>query len=344
MNGTATLELIMRSLDIGPGDEVIVPSYTFIASATSVLQIGAVPIFADIRRDTLNVDPTRIAEAITSRTRAIMPVHLAGQSADMDAIAALAERHGLFVVEDAAQAHGSEWRGRKCGSLGNAGSFSFQNSKNLTAGEGGAVTTNDRELAQNCRSYLWAGREPGRPWYEHHRLGWNYRITEFQSALLRSQMRRLPEQTTRRGRNGRYLAEQMRSQLRGIVPQHVDERATTTSYHLFIFRYEPEAFGGVPRGEFLEALEAEGIPCMAGYNHPLYQNPMFLKKAFWKGGFPCVPPFSKEFQYADFADLNPVSESFCRESVWLPQNVLLGDRKDMDDIIEALLKIQGCMR
>ena len=339
-NGTATLELILRSLDIGPGDEVIVPPYTFIASATSILQVGAVPIFVDIDPETCNLDPRRIPDAITSRTRAIMPVHFGGQSADMDAITAIAQAHGLAVVEDAAHAHGSAWQGKKCGSLGDAGSFSFQASKNMTAGEGGCITTNQPELALRCRSYLWAGREPGRPWYEHHRLGWNYRISEFQSALLRVQLSRLSEQTARRDANGRYLAARLQAETPCLIPQRIDPRATTVSFHLFISRYQPAACGGLSREAFLAALNAEGIPCSAGYCFPLYRNPMFLRKDFWKGGFPCVPPFARELDYADFADLCPVSEALCRDAVWFTQNMLLGTREDMDDIVKAVLKIQ----
>jgi len=339
-NGTATLEIILRALDIGPGDEVIVPPYTFIASATSILQVGAVPIFVDISPETFNLDPARIEEAITPRTRAIMPVHFGGQSADMDAINDIAAQYGLKVVEDAAHAHGSEWRGRKCGALGHAGSFSFQNSKNMTAGEGGIITTNDDALAQMCRSYLWAGREPGRPWYEHYRLGWNYRITEFQSAILHAQFARLPEQTRRRDANGRYLAERLTAEVRGFTPARLDERANLISFHLFISRYTPAAFGGMSRDEFCQVLTAEGIPSFTGYSQPLYQNPMFLNKDFWKGGFPCVAPYARDFDYADCAALCPVSEALIGDSVWFTQNMLLGTREDMDDIVEAIAKIQ----
>ena len=339
-NGTATLEIILRALDIGPGDEVIVPPYTFIASATSILQVGAVPIFVDVDPDTCNLDPARIEAAITPRTRAIMPVHFGGQSADLDAINDLAAQYDLKVIEDAAHAHGSEWRGRKCGALGHAGSFSFQASKNMTAGEGGIITTNDEALAEMCRSYLWAGRKAGHPWYEHYRLGWNYRITEFQSAILRVQMQRLPEQTRQRDANGRYLADRLRAEVRGMTPPRLDARANVISFHLFICRYQPEDFGGMSREDFCRALTAEGIPCLTGYCHPLYRNPMFLDKDFWKGGFPCVPPFARDIDYADFAARCPVSEALCRESVWFTQNMLLGTREDMDDIVDALVKIQ----
>ena len=339
-NGTATLELILRAMGIGPGDEVIVPPYTFIASASSILQVGAVPVFVDVSIDTFNIDPARIEEAITPRTRGIMPVHFGGQSADMDAVNVIARKRGLRVVEDAAHAHGAEWRGKKCGSLGEAGSFSFQASKNMTAGEGGIITTNDEALAQLARSYLWAGREPGRPWYEHHRLGGNYRLSEFQGAVLRVQLRRLREQTDRRDANGRYLAERLRRDLRGVMPMRLDDRATRIAFHLFMFRCDLREFGGMTRADFIAALGAEGIPCSGGYVHPLYRNPMFLRKDFFKGGFPCVAPFAREIDYAAFAERCPASEAACREAVWFTQNCLLATRADMDDIVAAIAKIQ----
>lgn len=340
-NGTATLEVALRAMDIGPGDEVIVPPYTFIASASSILQVGAVPIFVDIDPTTYNLDPARVEAAITPRTRALMPVHFGGQSADMDAIGAIARRHGLRVLEDAAHAHGAEWKGRKCGALGDAGSFSFQASKNMTAGEGGIITTNDAALAELCRSYLWAGRMAGRPWYEHHRLGWNYRITEFQAALLRVQLGRLAEQTARREQNACYLAAQLDARFPELQPARRDPRATRVAYHLFLTRYRPDAGGGMPRQDWLAAMNAEGIPCSGGYAHPLYRNPMFLEHDFWKGGFPCVPPFARDINYADFAALCPASEAACRESVWFTQNMFLGTRADMDDILAAMAKVRG---
>ncbi len=340
-NGTATLELILRSLDIGPGDEVIVPAYTFIASATSVLQIGAVPIFVDIDPTTYNLDPACLEAAIGPRTRAIMVVHFGGQAVDMDAIGQIAARHHLAIVEDAAHAHGAEWMRRKCGSLGIAGSFSFQASKNMTAGEGGAITTNDAHLAELATSYLWAGRKAGRPWYEHYRLGWNYRLTEFQGALLRVQLERLDADTARRDTNGRYLTEALRQNVNGLTPMRLDDRATRVSFHICMCRYDADAFHGMSRNAFIEALAAEGIPCLAGYSHPLYRNPMFLEKDFWKGGFPCVGTYADEsLDYAAFAARCPVSEAVCAESVWFAQNLFLGEAGDMDDIVEAVLKIQ----
>jgi dTDP-4-amino-4,6-dideoxygalactose transaminase len=169
-NGTAALEVALKALGTGPGDEVIVPAYTFIATASSVLMVNAIPVFVDIEPDTFNIDSKRVEEAITPNTKGIIPVHFAGQAADMEAILSVARLHNLWVLEDAAHGHAGSWKDRGLGSIGHAGTFSFQASKNMTAGEGGLITTSDRDLAVLCESYVWAGRKLGRPWYEHYRL------------------------------------------------------------------------------------------------------------------------------------------------------------------------------
>ncbi len=340
-NGTGSLEIIFKALDIGPGDEVIVPAYTYVASATAILQVLAVPIFVDMDPDTYLIDPDRIEQSITPRTKAIEPVHFGGQPADMDRILAIAEKHNLLVIEDAAHAHGSEWRGDRVGALGTAGSFSFQASKNMTAGEGGIILTNDAALAERCDSYLWAGREKGRPWYEFHRLGWNYRITEFQSAILLEQLKRVEEQNARRMENARYLDQRL-SEIDGIRPLAWDPRATKHSHHIYIFRYLSSAFKGLHRDRFVAALEAEGIPAFTGYTFPLYANPMFLNKDFYPGGYPLTcREYDRDIDYGDFAELCPVTERACyHESVWLEHRLLLGTRADMDDIADAIIKIQ----
>jgi dTDP-4-amino-4,6-dideoxygalactose transaminase len=340
-NGTASLEIIMKSLGVGPGDEVIVPAYTFIASASAVLQVNAVPVFVDVQPDTYNIDPDRIEEAITPRTRAIEPVHFGGQPADMDRVLEIASKHGLAVIEDAAHAHGSEWRGRKVGALGNAGSFSFQASKNMTAGEGGMILTNDSALAERSDSYLWAGREKGRPWYEFHRLGWNYRLTEIQAAILLIQLTRLEEQNQRRMENARYLDQQL-AEVGGVKPLKWDERATKHSHHIYIMRYDANAFGGLSRDRFVQALSAEGIPASSGYAFPLYANPMFLNREFYPQGCPIsCQYYDHDVDFAAYAEKCPVSERICREeSVWLEHRLLLGTKKDMDDIAVAVAKIK----
>jgi dTDP-4-amino-4,6-dideoxygalactose transaminase len=340
-NGTGSLEIIFKALGIGPGDEVIVPAYTYIASATAILQVLAVPIFVDIDPDTYGIDPDRLEQSITPRTKAIEPVHFGGQPVDMDRILAIAKKHNLAVVEDAAHAHGSEWRGRKVGALGTAGSFSFQASKNMTAGEGGIIVTNDAALADRCDSYLWAGREKGHPWYEFHRLGWNYRITEFQSAILLEQLKRLERQNQRRMENARYLDERL-NKINGIRPLVWDERATKHSHHIYIFRYDAQAFKGLQRDRFVEALVAEGVPAFTGYTFPLYANPMFLNKDFYPGGYPLTcREYDRDIDFEDFAELCPVTERACySESVWLEHRLLLGSKADMDDIINAVAKVK----
>jgi len=337
-NGTATLEMGIRAMDLGIGDEVIVPPYTYVASATCVLQNNLVPIFADIDPDTYNLDPARIEEAITDRTRAIMVVHFGGQVADMDAILEIARRHNLPVIEDAAHAHGCRWRDRQAGSMGLFGSFSFQATKNMTAGEGGILCTNDQKLAAECDSLMWAGRRIGRPWYEFHRLGWNYRMTEFQAAILRVQMQRLDQQIEHRQRMARHLSSRL-AQLDGIRPLVRDERATRHGYHIYMFRYDEPRIG-LPRARFIEALTAEGVPAFGGYAFPLYRNPMFLEKRFINGAFPLGTAYHEDIDYAAFASRCPVAERACRsEAIWLAQNLFLGDEQDMDDIAAAIEKV-----
>jgi dTDP-4-amino-4,6-dideoxygalactose transaminase len=256
----------------------------------------------------------------------------------MDMIIQIAAKNNLVVIEDAAHAHGSEWKGKKAGSFGRFSSFSFQASKNMTAGEGGILCTNDQGLAAECDSLLWAGRKQGRPWYEFHRLGWNYRLTEFQAAILRIQLGRLDEQCCCREQNAWYLSAKL-SQFEGITPLIQDERTTRHGYHIYMFRYNEETIG-LPREKFIAASQAEGIPLMAGYTFPLYKSPMFLKKQFINGSFPLGTTYHDDIDYACFEKMCPIAERACSsEAVWIPQNVLLGTEQDMDDIVAAIKKI-----
>lgn len=337
-NGTGTLEIGIRAMDWGIGDEVIVPAYTYVASSTAVLQNNLVPIFVDVNPRTYNIDPSRVEAAVTERTRAIMVVHFGGQIADMDALGEIARRHCLTLIEDAAHAHGCTWKNLKAGSMGAFGSFSFQASKNMTSGEGGIITTNDHDLAVRSDSLLWAGREVGRPWYEFHRLGWNYRITEFQAAILRIQLRRLDEQVALRDRMGTLLAEKL-SDIEGIRPCWRDPRVTRHGYHLFMFGVD-EAKLGVKRNVFLDALAAEGVPASSGYAFPLYANPMFVEKRFINGAFPLGTEYHADIDYSSFAAQCPVAEKACNgEAVWLTQNLLLGGEEDVADIAAAVRKV-----
>jgi len=319
VNGTQTLVAVLMAAGIGPGDEVIVPPYTFIATASAVRLVGATPVFADIEADTYNLDPIAAEAAITPRTRAIIPVHFAGQAADMDRLVPLARRHGLLLIEDAAHAHGAAWHGRMCGSLGDAGSFSFQSSKNMTAGEGGALTTSDRDLADAIRSRVNQGRAIHGAWYEHPNLGTNMRLSAWQAAVLLAQLERLDDQTDRRMASARAL-NSLFAEVEGIQPMRWDPRADRHAFHLYMVRYDERAFG-VPRAVFQQALAAEGIPCSTGYPFPLYRQES-LGPAFARAA-PC-----------------PNAEQACREAIWLPQSLLLADPAEMEDVAAAVTRIR----
>jgi dTDP-4-amino-4,6-dideoxygalactose transaminase len=337
--GTAALEIALKAAGIGPGDEVIVPPYTFLATASAPLLVGAIPVFCDIQADTLNLDPDRLEAAITPYTRAIIPVHFAGLAADMERIMAIARKHNLFVLEDAAHAHGATSNGKYLGTLGDAGTFSFQASKNMTAGEGGLILTDDAHLAELCNSYLWAGRKLGFAWYEHFRLGWNYRLTEFQAAILSQQLTRLPQQTATRMSNGLRL-NQLLKDVPGIQPLAIPSWVTQHAFHLYILRLDAQVFG-VSREEFIAALEAEGIPCFGGYAHPLYRNPMFLENQFHANGAQ-FSPREAHIDFARYAESCPCAEQACREAVWIEHRVLLASPQAMEDVARAIHKIYEC--
>lgn len=330
-NGSVALETAFFAADFQPGDEVITTPYTFIATTTAILRSGARPVYVDVEPDTYQIDASQIEGAITERTKAIVPVHLGGRPVDMDQVLDVAARHHLIVIEDACQAWGAEWRGKRVGALGDAGTFSFQTSKNVTAGEGGIVVTNRRDVFERCWSYRNVGRVPGGAWYQHEILGWNYRLTEFQAAILLAQLERLPEHTRQRTASARYLDEQLAA-IPGIAPMRRDERVTQNAWHLYMFRYDPAGFHGLPRARFLEALQAEGIPASPGYKEPLSQVPAVqraIQATFGPGAAPWTPPAL------------PVAERACAvEGIWLPQNVLLGERADMDDVVAAIEKVQ----
>ena len=334
VNGTVSLRLALIAGGIGAGDEVLVPPFTFLATASAVLEANATPVFVDLEPDTYNIDPKLIEKAITSRTKAIIPVHLAGLPADMDAIMAIAKRHNLLVIEDAAHAHGAEYKGHRVGAIGHVGSFSFQSSKNLCAGEGGIIVTNDERLYEACKSAHNCGRVPGGAWYDHHNMGGNYRLGEFQAGILNAQLDRLEEQCRRREENGRYLHERL-SKVPGIKPQARGKGETRHGYHLFVFRYDESVYG-VPRAKFLKALEAEGIPASPGYVVPLHRQPMFTNRNFG--------PYTAPLDTHPGLDYRKVSLPVCErasssEGAWLYQSVLLGPKSDMDDIAAAFEKI-----
>lgn len=331
-NGSVALRLALIACGVRPGDEVIIPPYTFIATATIVIESNCVPVFVDIDPDTYNLDPRKIEAAITSKTKAIIPVHFAGQACAMDEIMVIAKKHKLRVIEDAAHAHGGEYKGQKLGSIGDAGCFSFQSSKNLNSGEGGIVVTDDEELFDMMNSLRNVGRVKGGQWYEHHYLGCNYRITQFQAALLSSQLLRLDDQTRKRDDNGRLLARLLET-IEGISPLRRGAHETLHTYHLFIFRYDKSRFNGLSKREFAEALAAEGVPAFMGYPKPIYEQPVFQKKNFMCYAIP---------EHVDYTNVKcEVAERACyEEGIWILQHAMLGTARDMEQFAEAIRKIQ----
>lgn len=328
-NGTMALELALRALGVGPGDEVITTPYTFIATASAALLLGARPVFVDIDPATCNIDPAGIAAAVTSRTKAIVPVHLGGQPADLDGVIDVARAHGLRVLEDACQAWGAEWDGRKVGTVGDAGTFSFQAGKNITAGEGGIVLTDDAELYERCWSLHNVGRVRDGAWYQHEVLGWNFRMSEWTAAVLLAQLERLPDQMLARDAATRYLDEAL-ADVPGITPLAVDPRVTRHAHHLYPARYTAAAFGGRPREDFLAALAAEGITGASQGYVPLTRSPAIRRAV-------------TELFGADGAAriaACPEADRASREVFWLPQQLLLGTQDDLDDVIAAIAKIQ----
>ena len=286
-SGTAALYTALGALDVGPGDEVIIPPYTFVATYNVVVLNYALPVFVDQDLETFQIDANKIEGAITKDTKAIMPVHIGGYPVNLDKILEVAGKHKLPVIEDACQAHLAEWRGRKVGTWGLAGCFSFQASKNLNSGEGGAVLTNDDQFAEVCFNFHNQGRArqvSGYNFTYSGTRGSNLRLCEFQGGLLVAQMTRVIEQSNRRNENALYLSK-MLSEIPGIKPAKLYDGATRSAYHLYMFRYDPAQFAGLPKSKFLAALSAEGVPCSGGYgvmNKDAYVSGLAKNKHFLK--------------------------------------------------------------
>jgi dTDP-4-amino-4,6-dideoxygalactose transaminase len=337
-NGTSALFAALAALDVSPGDEVVLQPYTFVATLNVIFLHYALPIFVDSDPETFQMDANKLEGALTERTAVVMPVHLGGNACDLDKVLEVAGRRKVPVLEDACQAHLGEWRGRKLGTLGAAGCFSFQASKNLNSGEGGAILTGDDALAERCWAFHDNSRaRRGRPAPPLGGRGANLRLTEFQAGLLLAQMTRVEEQSKTREGNALYLTRQLR-EIPGILPARMYEGCTRNAYHLYMFRYRPEPFAGLPRARFLEALRAEGVPCGPGYtpmNREKYVAATLASRAYRR-------IYPKEV-LAGWAERNrcPANDRLCGEAVWLTQTMLLGARQDMDDIAAAVRKIQA---
>jgi dTDP-4-amino-4,6-dideoxygalactose transaminase len=330
-NGTHTLEAALIACDIGEGDEVLVPGITFVASASAVLAVNAVPVLVDIDPDTLCIDPEAAEAAVTDRTRAIIAVHVAGAAADLDALMDLCARRGIRLIEDCAHAHGTFWRGRGVGSWGDFGSFSMQRSKLMTAGEGGVLICNDEVLRDRAWAYADCGRVNGEWFYHHATVGTNLRMTEWQGAILQAQLDRFPEQNRIRNENAVALAEAL-AQIPGIRAQRRDPRMDTQGNYCFVFHYDAAEFAGLPLRAFEAALAAEGVPMSVSYPS-LTDLEVFRTHRFGprlRGIAPTV----------DYRSLHlPRAEQAAASTVWLQHRLLLAERDHVLDVARAVEKL-----
>jgi dTDP-4-amino-4,6-dideoxygalactose transaminase len=334
-SGTNALIMSLNALGVGAGDEVILPPYTFVACVNAVLMLGALPIFVDTDPKSFQIDATKIEAAISDRTAAIMPIHIGGDAVDVDAILTLARKHKIPVVEDACQAHLGEWKGRKLGTFGDAGCFSFQASKNLTAGEGGAVVTNDESLADR----VYAAQTNGRSRRKGANVirGSNVRMSEFHASILLAQIKRVDGQAKLRDENAEHLTKLL-SEIPGVTPASRYAGCTRSAHHLYMLRYDREHFAGLGRDAFLKALKAEGIPASGGYT-PLNKEPFIAETIASRGYRRSFPPESLASWPQRTAC--PVNDNLCREAVWFTQNMLLADKNAMGKIAEAVRRVQS---
>lgn len=317
-NGTVTLETALAVAGIGPGDEVIVPSISFVSTATAVSRVGAIPVFVDIEEYSFNIDPNCVERAISPRTRAILAVHFGGPLCEIEALAEIAARRGLILFEDAAHAHGSDWNGKRAGSFGMAGSFSFQNGKVMTSGEGGLLTSNSEEFAAEARSFINQGRRAGENYFFHYSLGTNFRMTALQAAVLTAQLERLPGQIAIRSANACRLRTALET-VEGLTFQKVPQQVKAHSHYLLCGRIHAGRFGRT-RDEFYRALTARGIPCTPFYPHTLQNNPLYLSS-------PCrVEPC-------------PNAEACVQDAFWFPHRLLLAGSDAIDEVAQTILDL-----
>lgn len=341
-NGTVTLKVLLRAMQIEAGDEVIVPALTWIATAGCAAYVNAVPVFADVDPQTLCLDPRSVEAAITPRTRAVICVHLGSAMADLDALVELCQRRGLKLIEDCAHAHGMMWQGRGAGSVGDAGSFSFQSSKLLTSGEGGAITTQDPELAKRSQALVNCGRKEGDyADFSGEVFGWNDRITELQAALLSAQLERLDGQRARRAANLSHF-EQRLAQLGdiGLTVQRRDARITRHDFYQLVLLYDREKWRGLPRDRFVDALEAEGISADGAFYPPIFDRTgeIFPLRA---REYPAIRERYGEALRSDQVRCPVASHAAYERTVWLHHGQFLGSTSDVDDIVKAVEKIRG---
>ena len=337
-SGTTALIVSLHVADVNAGDEVIVSPYTFIASYNAILTSMALPVFTDTDPATLTIDPAKIEEKITDRTRAIMPVHIFGMPCDMDPINAVARKHRLSVVEDACQAWLAEYKGQKCGTLGDLGCFSFQESKHIPSGEGGAITSMSEELLDKCNSYHNCGHACGtNKGNGFFTRGSNYRMTQAQAVILAQQFEKLVKQTAIRRANADYLTENL-GKIPGITPVRLPENSRAV-WHLYPYRYDAAQFNGLTRDKFAKAMAAEGIPCGGVYHEQYFDG--LIDEAIESRGFKRLWSAERLKAYRDSFHELKGNKQVCETTVAMTQNMLLGKRGDMDEILEAIHRIHA---
>ncbi len=336
-SGTTALMVSLHVMGVDAGDEVITSPFTFIATYNSILTHKALPVFADTDPATLTMDPASIENRITERTRAILPVHIFGMPCEMDAINAIARKHKLAVIEDACQAWLAEYKGRKCGTIGDLGCFSFQESKHIPSGEGGAITGMSEELIDRCNAYHNCGRSAGS--YKGNgsfTRGGNYRMTQAQAVLLLQQFEKLQKETAVRRESADYLSANL-SQIPGITPARLPQNSRAV-WHLYAFLYDSAKFNGLSRDKFMKALSAEGIPCSSVYSEQYYDG--LLDEAIASRGYKRLWSDQRLRAYREsFKDLKG-NKQVCASVVAIGQNMLLANRTDLDHIITAVQKLR----
>lgn len=329
-NGSQALEAALAACGVEVGDEVIVPALTFVATATAVLAVNAVPVIVDVDPGSFCIDPAAVEAAMSPRTRAIIAVHLGGTACDMDALLELCRSRDVALIEDCAHSHGTRWRGKGTGAIGDLGGFSFQQSKLLTAGEGGMVTARSEDLIERAWTYANCGRARDGRWYEHVAYGTNLRMTEWQGAVLRQQLRRLPAQHKRREERADLLDAALAA-LPGIQPQRGDERMDSRARYAYAIRFDPKEFGGLPRAGLEAALEREGI--RLSFSYPCLNE----LEIFRDGNFAPSAAAAAAYKAAHV----PQSEAVRDSTIWIDHTVLLADAEGALDVVRALDRIQA---
>ncbi len=337
-SGTSALIAMLGALDIGPGDEVIIPPYTFIATYNAITMHYALPVFVDTDIESFQIDPRKIENAINKNTKALMPVHIGGSPFDVDAVLAIGKKHNVPVLEDACQAHLAAWKDKTVGNWGLGGAFSFQASKNLNSGEGGAIISNNTDYFQKCNAFHHQGQSSNSAGLGtgSGTRGCNLRITEFQSAILLAQMTRLKEQAEKRWENAQYLTK-MFNEIPGIKPAKLYPGTTRSAYHLYMFRINEKEFG-TTREKFIKALAAEGLYASTGYGQ--MNKGEFIKSLAKEPHYLKIYGEKKMKQWLGQTLNTPVNDRLTNEAVWFTQTTLLGTRTEMEQIAEVLKKVQ----